>query len=53
MDYGTGGGREKLVIRMEESRPGAVADGLKAAGKAMGEVEEEGVIHVERRREKM
>ena len=54
-DYGTGRGTgEKLVIKMEESRPGAVADALKAANRAMdGDMEEEGVLHVERRREKM
>ncbi|KAL2345157.1 hypothetical protein Fmac_006442 [Flemingia macrophylla] len=48
-------GGEKLVIRMEESRPGAVADALRAADRALGagDVQEEGVIHVERRREKM
>ncbi|KAK7284942.1 hypothetical protein RJT34_19696 [Clitoria ternatea] len=47
---------EKMVIRMEESRPGVIADALKAAGQAVndaGRMEEEGVIHVERRREKM
>ncbi|TKY62058.1 Embryonic protein DC-8 [Spatholobus suberectus] len=53
MDYGAGRGGEKLVIKMEESRPGAMADALEAANKAMGDVEEEGVLHVERRREKM
>ncbi|XP_028225936.1 embryonic protein DC-8-like isoform X2 [Glycine soja] len=54
-EYGTGRGTgEKLVIKMEESRPGAVADALKAANRAMdGDMEEEGVLHVERRREKM
>ncbi|KAG4928376.1 Late embryogenesis abundant protein ECP63 [Glycine max] len=53
-EYGTGRGGEKLVIKMEESRPGAVADALKAANKAMdGVMEEEGVLHVERRREKI
>ena len=53
-EYGTGRGGEKLVIKMEESRPGAVADALKAANSAMdGDMEEEGVLHVERRREKM
>nr|KYP70956.1 Embryonic protein DC-8 [Cajanus cajan] len=49
-----GRGGDKLVIKMEESRPGAVADALKAADRAIGgHVEEEGVIHVERRRQKM
>ncbi|RDX69589.1 hypothetical protein CR513_51272, partial [Mucuna pruriens] len=52
-DYGAGRGGEKLVIKMEESRPGAVADALKAADKAMGDVEEEGILQVERRREKI
>lgn len=53
-DYGTGHGGEKLVIKMEESRPGAVADAMKAAERALGGVmEEEGTLRVERHREKM
>ncbi|KAK7378725.1 hypothetical protein VNO80_04172 [Phaseolus coccineus] len=53
-DYGTGHGGEKLVIKMEESRPGAVTDAMRAAEKALGgEMEEEGILRVERRREKM
>lgn len=53
-DYGTGHGGEKVVIKMEESRPGAVADAMKAAERALGgEMEEEGILRVERRREKM
>ncbi|CAJ1889574.1 unnamed protein product [Sphenostylis stenocarpa] len=53
-EYGTGHGGEKLVIKLEESRPGAVADAMKAAERALGgEMEEEGILHVERRREKM
>ncbi|KAJ1418887.1 Late embryogenesis abundant protein [Sesbania bispinosa] len=49
-------GGEKTVVRMEETRPGLVADALKAVNQTVndtGRVEEEGVIHVERRREKM
>jgi len=52
-----GRGREKVVVKVDESRPGVVADGLRAAAgvdKAdTGYLEEEGTIHVERRREKM
>jgi len=54
---GRGRGREKVVVKVDESRPGVVADGLRAAAgvdKAdTGYLEEEGTIHVERRREKM
>lgn len=49
-------GGEKVTVRVEESRPGVVADALKAADQTvgdMGRVDEEGTIHVERRREKM
>ncbi|KAK2418321.1 late embryogenesis abundant protein ECP63 [Trifolium repens] len=55
---GRGGmGREKVVVKVDESRPGVVADGLRAAAGLdqgdTGHLEEEGTIHVERRREKM
>jgi hypothetical protein len=55
---GRGGmGREKVVVKVDESRPGVVADGLRAAAGMdqgdTGHLEEEGTIHVERRREKM
>lgn len=49
-------GREKLVVKVDESRPGVVSDGLRAAAgvdHSGGHLEEEGTIHVERRREKM
>ncbi|KAK7337164.1 hypothetical protein VNO77_17725 [Canavalia gladiata] len=52
--YGGGGG--KMEIKVEESRPGAMVDVLRAADKALnnvGRLDEEGVIHVERGREKM
>ncbi|XP_027353211.1 embryonic protein DC-8-like [Abrus precatorius] len=55
-DYGGGRGRDKMVIEVEESRPGAMADTLKVAEQVMSDVgrfDDEGVVHVERRREKM
>lgn len=51
---GTG---EKVYVKVEESRPRVVADALKDANDKTvgntGHLEEEGTIHVERRREKM
>ncbi|XP_019454945.1 PREDICTED: embryonic protein DC-8-like isoform X2 [Lupinus angustifolius] len=47
------GGGQKLVIEVEESRPGVIADALETADKATTQaMNEEGVIRVERR-EKM
>jgi hypothetical protein len=44
---GRGGmGREKVVVKVDESRPGMDQGDT-------GHLEEEGTIHVERRREKM
>lgn len=60
-DYrGAGKGGEKLVIEMEESRPGVIAEAVRAVDQVKnqtfndaGRFDEEGVIRVEKRREKM
>lgn len=61
---GGGRGRERVVVEVDESRPGVVADGLREAAEVrtavtgvsqsgQGRLEEEGTVHVERRREKI
>lgn len=55
---GGGRAREKVVVEVDESRPGVVADGLRAAAATgvnksdLGRLEEEGTVHVELRRER-
>lgn len=55
---GYGGRGDKVVVKVEESRPGAIAETLKAADQIAGQTfndvgrfdEEEGVVNVERRK---
>lgn len=52
-----GGRGDKVVVKVEESRPGAIAETLKAADQIAGQTfndvgrfDEEGVVNVERRK---
>ena len=54
---GSGGRGDKVVVKVEESRPGAIAETLKAADQIAGQTfndvgrfDEEGVVNVERRK---